>query len=396
MNAGRSLGQADDAEPETEGIRQVPKADASTFLQGVKILDLSQYISGPFATLMLADFGAEVIKVESLDGDAMRLLGPRDSDGTPLFHGALNAQKSLFQLDLKSPGGLATLYRLLADCDVLVEGFRPGVMARLGLSYEELQARFPRLIYCSISGYGATGPCVHVAGHDGNYLASSGIMERNGSDAPIFYDPPLADMSGALFAAVAILAALYGRVTSQRGTHIDLGLADVLMPLQLLQVAGWSVNPGEIKRESTYLNGGAAYYQVYQTADDRHVMVGAIEPKFWSNLCSRAGHEEWIVRQDEPCPQIDLRRDMAHYFMGMNLHEVVSRFGKVDCCVSVVQKLGEALTDPQLVARGLVPHTPHGMQALFPALFDGEPVHARKPLNTVVQMGEGVPCDGTI
>ncbi len=374
----------------------MPKADAPAFLQGVKILDLSQYISGPLATLMLGDFGAEVIKVESPEGDAMRLLGPRDASGGALFHGALNAQKSLFHLDLKSAAGLAALDELLAGCDVLVEGFRPGVMARLGLSYDVLQARFPRLIYCSISGYGATGPRTHVAGHDGNYLAASGIMARNGSDAPMFYDPPLADMSGALFAAVAILAALYGRLTSQRGTHIDLGLADALMPLQLLQVAGWSADRGEIKRQSTYLNGGAAYYQVYRTADDRHVMVGAIEPKFWRNLCSRAGHDEWIVRQNEPCPQTDLRRDVAHYFMGLSLHEALSRFGEVDCCVSAVLELGEALTDPHVLARGLVPHTPNGMQALFPALFDGQPVRPRQPLTTVLHTREGLRIDAVI
>ena len=328
---------------------------------------------------MLADFGAEVIKIEPPAGDAMRQLGPRSPDGGALYHSVLNAQKSVLHLDLKSAAGLGRLHALLADCDVLIEGFRPGAMARLGLSHDDLKARYPQLIYCSISGYGATGPRALDAGHDGNFLAGSGIMARNGVDAPIFFDPPLADMSGGLHAAIAILAALHGRQATQQGTHIDLGLADSLMPLQLMQVAGWSIYRTETARQSTYLNGGAAYYQIYETADQRHIMVGAVEPKFWRNLCALAGHAEWIDRQEEPCPQTDLRLDVARYFQGLTLDEAIDRFGRSDCCVSAVHDMGEALTDPHLLARGLVQSGPQGMQTAFPALFDGKPLPLRRP-----------------
>lgn len=360
-----------------------PIAETPPFLHGVKILDLSQYISGPFASLMLGDFGAQIIKVEPPEGDAMRLLGPSDDDSGPVFYNALNAQKSVIRLDLKSPTGLEKLFDFLDGCDVLIEGFRPGAMARLGLSYDQIKAKFPRLIYCSISGYGATGKNSKAAGHDANFLATSGIMARNGVDSPMFYDPPLADMSGSLFAATAILAALYARNTSQRGTHIDIALADTLMPMQLMQAAAWSIDGREIARQSTYLNGGAAYYQVYKTADERHVMVGAVEPKFWRNLCTHAGRVDWISRQDEPCPQTDLRRDLADYFNSLTLKEVLHRFSEADCCISAVNGLGEALTDPNLTARGLVKQSPHGLQALFPALFDGKPVPVRRALEMV-------------
>lgn len=368
----------------------MPRTSGAAFLQGIRIVDLSQYISGPFASLMLGDFGADVIKIEPPAGDAMRRLGPRSPDGAALFHGVLNAQKTVLHLDLKTPIGLDALYGLLADCDVLIEGFRPGVMARLGLSHDDLKARFPQLIYCSISGYGATGPRALSPGHDGNFLASSGIMARNGVDAPVFFDPPLADMAGGLYATVAILAALHGRRTTQQGVHIDIGLADTLMPLQLMQVAAWSIDRTEVARQSTYLNGGAAYYYIYPTADGRHVMVGAVEPKFWRNLCTIAGHDEWINRQDEPCPQTDLRRDVARYFLGFTLDEAMTRFAGADCCVSAVQNLGEALTDPHLRARGLVQSGSQGLQTAFPALFDGQALPPRQPLGQASIPGEAI------
>src|SRR5689334_16500163 len=139
-------------------------------LAGVRVLDVSSYLPGPFASLILADFGAEVLKVEAPQGDPMRGLGPRGPDGTPLFHAALNAGKAIRRLDLKSPEGKAEFLALAREADVLLEGFRPGVMQRLGLDHATLRAKNPELIFCSISGYGAQGEQAQVAGHDGNYL----------------------------------------------------------------------------------------------------------------------------------------------------------------------------------------------------------------------------------
>lgn len=355
-------------------------ASVSTYLSGVRILDLSQYISGPFASLMFADMGAEVIKIEPPSGDPMRDLGPGDVTGEPVFYSALNAGKSVLHLDLKSDGGRGQIQKLLADADILIEGFRPGVMARLGLDYAKLSILHPSLIYCSISGYGVNAPLSATAGHDGNYLAASGILHRNGTATPYFFDPPIADMSGALFAAVAVLGALNARNRTGKGAHIELGLADTLMPLQLMQIADWGANGTIPTRQSTYLNGAAAYYQVYQSADAKHVMLGAVEYKFWSNFCLAAGREDWISRHDDPLPQHALIAELAAFFEQHKAADIGMRFEGVECCLSPVLDLGEALESQQTLARGLVKSGKSDLQALFPAYFDGQTTAIRPPL----------------
>ncbi len=207
------------------------------FARGIKVLDLSAFLPGPLASLLLADMGAEILKIEPPSGDAMTQLGPRDAAGRPLFYEALNAGKSVRRMDLKQPETRAEFLRLVADFDVLIEGFRPGVMQRLGLNYPALREINPGLIYCSLSGYGAASPMAQRAGHDANYLAAAGVLHRNGADAPLFYDPPLSDVTGSLFGVIAILGALRARETDGQGCEIDIGLADVAMPLQLFQIA---------------------------------------------------------------------------------------------------------------------------------------------------------------
>jgi crotonobetainyl-CoA:carnitine CoA-transferase CaiB-like acyl-CoA transferase len=338
-----------------------------TFLAGMKVLDLSQYIPGPMASLFLADMGAEVLKIEPPRGDEMQYLGPRDGANHPIFYRSLNAGKVVRRMNLKDPAVRDELLQLARGYDVLVEGFRPGVMDRLGLNYEAVSKINPRLVYCSLSGYGASGRRANEAAHDGNYLAVSGIMDRNGVDDPYFFDPPVSDTSGALFATTAILGALHGRITTGRGCHLDIGLADVTMPLQMLQVAAWGAIGEVPARRGTYLNGGAAYYQVYRTRDGRHVMLGAVERKFWSNFCLAAAKPDWITRHGEMIPQNDLI--------------AIVLFADCDCCLSPVLTLGEALTDQQTYDRGLVSRSDSGeLQALFPALVDGEPPAPRRPI----------------
>jgi alpha-methylacyl-CoA racemase len=349
------------------------------FLQGVKVVDLSRYIPGPMASLLFADMGAEVIKVEPPAGDDMRSLGPRGPAGEPLFHHAINAGKTLRRLDLKREEDRAGLLTLLDHADILIEGFRPGVMARLGLDHAALRERNPRLITCAISGYGAEGPCAQMVGHDGNYLAGAGMMHRNGVP-PRFFDPPIVDLAGSLFAAVALLGALQARERDGKGCHIDLGLADVPMALQLFEVAAISVTGTISQPNETYLNGGAAYYQVYATADRRYVMVGAVEAKFWRNFAEAAGHPEWSARQAEPLPQRALMADVSACLGEMTLAECATHFGQSDCCVTRVLDLGEAMASPHYRARQLLTRSGAGIQALFPAWVDGSPPHARSTL----------------
>jgi len=347
-------------------------------LRGVRVLDLSSYLPGPFASLLLADFGAEVLKIEPPQGDGMLQLGPRDANGRPLFHAALNAGKTICRLDLKTDEGRSVLLSLAAQADVLIEGFRPGVMQRLGLGPETMRAENPRLIYCSLSGYGANSPLSQVAGHDGNYLALAGALHRNGAP-PRCFDPPIADMTSGLFAVIAILGALESRRRDGQGCHIDLGIADVAMPLQLFQLAAVDVTVPQ--PESTYLNGGAAYYRVYATRDARYVMLGAVEPKFWRAFCEAAEQSDWILRQQEKLPQIALIRDVTALFARLTLQECAARFGRTDCCVSPVLDLAEAVAAAHHSERGLVRRRPQGeLQALFPALIDGEPPALRQPL----------------
>lgn len=353
----------------------------SGFLQGIRVLDLTQYIPGPMATLFLADMGAEVLKVEPPDGDEMQRIGPKDAEGNPVFYEALNAGKTALRLNLKDAGEREMFFDLVRTADVLVEGFRPAVLTRLGVDWPVLSRINPRLVMCSISGFGAVSPLRDVAGHDGNYLALQGIMSRNGMQRPTFFDPPLADTGGALFAAMSILGALHGRNRTGLGCVIDLALADAVMPMQLVQVADFGTNGTVPRPGSTYLNGGAAYYQVYATADGHHVMLGALEPKFWCNFCEAAERPDLVARQGETIPQETLTAEVSALMASMTLAEARARFGAVDCCFSVVQDLGQALASDHISARRLVRSDADGrLQALFPAWVDGEAPRLRRPL----------------
>ena len=360
------------------------------FARGVRVLDLSAFLPGPLASLLLADMGAEVLKVEPPAGDPMTQLGPRDKAGRPVFYEAVNAGKAVRRMDLKQPAARAEFLRLVEGFDVLIEGFRPGVMQRLGLDFAVLRTINPGLVYCSLSGYGASGPMAQAAGHDANYLAASGVMHRNGRDMPAFYDPPMADVASSLFGVIAILGALRARAADGLGCEIDIGLADTPMPLQIFQVADYGATGAVPQRRETYLNGGAAYYQVYATQDGRHIAVGAIEPKFWRAFCVAAGRPDWVARQPEDLPQTALIADVAAVVATFTLAECTARFSAGDCCTSPVLDLGEALASPHHQARRLVRQAPDGaLQALFPAHVDGRPPGHRHML---IEEGVGTPC----
>ena len=351
------------------------------WLDGITILDLSQYIPGPLASLMLADMGARVIKVEPPNGDPMQDLGPRAPEGGPLFYQTLNAGKSVVRLDLKATDDHARFLDLVTDADVLIEGFRPGVMERLDLSFDRLSALNNGLIWCAISGYGASGPSALKAGHDANYLAEAGVLDRNGETRPMYFDPPVADVSGSVFAALAITGALNGRHRTGKGAMSDLALADVIMPLQMLQIADLGANGTVPKPGSTYLNGGAAYYNTYRTADERHITVGAVEPKFWAAFSTAAGQPEWIARQDEEIPQSALIADVTNRIAELTLEDCMARFAQGDCCVSSVLDIAAAMAQDRIPHRGLVrPDADGALQALFPARVDGAPPASRPRL----------------
>ncbi len=353
------------------------------FLTGTRVLDLSRHLPGPLATLMLADLGAEVTKIEPPDGDEMRRIGPLGSNGRSLFFDAVNAGKRSIKLDLKTDVGKDALVALAATADVLVESFRPGVMARLGLGAEVLRHANPGLIYIAMSGYGQHGPLRHAAGHDANYLASNGILSASGScDRLTYMYPPMADCTGSIFAVSSILGALLARGRDAQGCEIDLALTDVMMPYQIFGLAELGFNGRIPGPEAEFLNGGWACYRPYQTKDHRTIALGAVEPKFWDAFCRASDRSDWLSRHLEALPQQALIAELVAYFANLTLIQCKARYDNVDCCLTVVQDLQEAVNSEYLSTRGLVRHHPdmHIYEAAYPVYINGMPPSLRTPL----------------
>jgi crotonobetainyl-CoA:carnitine CoA-transferase CaiB-like acyl-CoA transferase len=351
-------------------------------LAGTRILDLSQYIPGPYATQWLSDLGAEVVKVEPPAGDPMRTMGPLDEDGTTAWYKLANRNKVVVTLDLKTEAGRAAFAKLVAKADVLVEAYRPGVLDRLGFSRAELERLNPRLVHCSLSGYGQTGPLAYTAGHDLTYVALTGGLAANGIAArPVMTYPPLADHAGAMLAVVSVLAALLRRGTTGKGCHLDISLSDAAlawMPGILTAAHRW----GEEGREAGIINGGAACYRIYRTKDGRFVALAALEPKFWAAFCAAVGHEEWIHRHNEPMPQNELIADLEALFLSRDRDAWVKLLTPADCCFEPVLVPSEVAAHPQWKDRGVVrvDDDSHRLaEVLLPVFLDGaRPLHRRR------------------
>ena len=353
------------------------------FLAGTRVLDLSRHLPGPLATLLLADMGAEVTKVESPVGDEMRSIGPTGPHGRSLFFDAINAGKHAVRLDLKTDFGKSKLKKLAAAADVLVESFRPGVMDRLGLGADTLRADNPGLIYVAMSGYGQDGPLRGWAGHDANYLALNGILSSSGSARePGYMYPPMADCSASMFALSSILGALLARHRDGKGCVIDLALADAIMPFHVFALSQLGADGYVPRREKEFLNGGWACYRPYRLGDGTEIALGAIEPAFWSAFCMASQRPEWLPRHDEALPQTSLIADIAQHFAGLDRYGFEARYAEVDCCVSIVQELKEAVESDYMRLRNLVRRNPQmGIyEASFPVVIDGQRPELRLPL----------------
>jgi alpha-methylacyl-CoA racemase len=365
-----------------------PAAGAwGSFLDGLKILDLSRHLPGPLASLLLVDLGASVVKIEPPAGDEMRTVGPVGPRGLSIYFEAVNAGKVSLTLDLRADADKERFLALVDEADILLESFRPGTMARLGLGPETLRTRNPRLIYCGLSGFGDTGPRRGQAGHDNNYLSLNGALAGTGlADLPVFFDPPVADVSGSMMAAIAVLGAVNKRARDGMGCVLDLALADSVMPLISFPLAGLSAGRGDPGREGELLNGGAARYRVYRCADGRFATLGAIEPKFWAAFCAAAGHVEWTGRYDDPLPQAGLIAELDAWFAGLTQDEAAARLEPADCCFAPVLGLGDAVETEQLRSRDLVRRGANGIwQALFPGRVDGQAPATRLPWRALDQ-----------
>ena len=323
-------------------------------LAGIRVLDLSRLLPGPYASLVLADLGADVVKVEDRGGgDYLRWMPPLAGEQSGAFH-ALNRNKRSLALDLKAPGGPAVLKRLAARADVVLESFRPGVLDRLGVGWEALREANPRLVLCSISGYGQEGPYRGLAGHDLNYCALAGVLAVNGpADRPLPLGIQVADFCGGAWPAVAgILAALLGRGVTGRGAHVDIAMADGVAAMLTMPQAMADARGSPLRREAELLNGGAASYRTYRTADGRHVALGALEPQFFARFCAGAGRPELADRQFDD-DRGALVEELAALFATRTRDEWTRLGLAQDCCLAPVLEGDEPRADPQLQARGL-------------------------------------------
>ncbi|WP_342515208.1 CaiB/BaiF CoA-transferase family protein [Sporosarcina sp. FSL K6-1522] len=333
-------------------------------LSGLKILDFSTLLPGPYATMMFADMGADVLRVESASRiDLVREMPPFDKDGLSAAHGYLNRSKRSVTLNLKQAESVDIIQSLVANYDIVIEQFRPGVMARLGLDYEALKKVKPDLIYCSITGYGQTGPYRNRPGHDNNYLATAGIMEysRRKGQAPPTMGVQIADVAGgSMHAVVGILAAVVHREKTGEGQYIDISMTDAAFSLNALSGSGYLAGGVEPKPEEMTLNGGT-FYDFYETQDGRYFSVGSIEPPFKKLLCEAVGKPELfeVGMRENAADQARFKQEITAVFLTRNYEDWLAVFGEdFEGCVEPVLTYAEACDHPQLQARGMVVDVP--------------------------------------
>jgi alpha-methylacyl-CoA racemase len=318
-------------------------------LAHIRVLDLSRLLPGPMATLHLADLGATVTRIVPMVEEE-----PASGVFTAL-HLLLNSHKNTLRLDLKQPDGRDAFLRLAAGAHVIVEGFRPGVVDRLGIGYEAVRAVNPRIVYCAVSGYGQTGPNCLRAGHDINYMACSGVADQIGVSGgpPALPNLQIGDLlGGSLTAVTGILAGLVDAQTNGAGRYIDVSMTDSLLAHAVLPLAALAAD-GARPRGEDLLSGGVPCYNYYVTRDGRYLAVGALETKFWDRLCDAVGRPDLKPRRLAP----DARGELQAIFGAQNSSHWMQLFDEVDCCVNLVLTPAEAVTSEQARDRGLAAET---------------------------------------
>jgi len=325
-------------------------------LSGILVLDFTTLLPGPLATLMLAEAGAEVIKIERPGGEDMRAMPPV-RDGEAVVFAMLNRGKKSLVLDLKSDSDRKALVPLLQKADVIVEQFRPGVMERLGLGFEAVKKLNPRIVYCSISGYGQSGARAGEAGHDINYMAATGLLalQPGPIDRPVVPPALVADIGGGTMPAVInILLGLRQRDVTGEGVYLDIAMTDAMFTFAwyayaIGQATGTYPGPGEIR-----LVGGSPRYQLYPTRDGRLVACGALEQKFWVSFCQTIGLAPPLM--DDVSDPAATKAAIAAIILAQTAEHWRPKFAAADCCVTIMASLEEALHDPHFVERGLFAH----------------------------------------
>ncbi len=344
-------------------------------LSGIRILDLSRLLPGAYASQMLADFGADVIKVEEPgSGDYGRFMPPHGPGGMSLYFIAINRNKRSITLNLKSAQGREVFLRMVRQTDVLLESFRPGVLERLGLGYDQLKEISPGLVYCAISGYGQDGPYRLRAGHDLNYAGYAGLLDynRGPNGEPAMPATQLGDLAGGSFMAViGILTALIGRAQTGQGRMVDVSMTEGVMALLPLFATAY-LNTGKAPLPGhSALDGGLPCYNIYETQDGKYVTLAALEYKFWHTFCTRIGHLELLPFHTPAGPgereqAMDILRAI---FKTKTRGEWLAELADIDACVGPLYSLDEALNDPHAQARGV------GTRFIASAGWGGDPIY---------------------
>jgi crotonobetainyl-CoA:carnitine CoA-transferase CaiB-like acyl-CoA transferase len=318
-------------------------------LEGLKVLDLSRFLPGPYCTMLLADFGADVIMIEQQSGSG---LGERRIE----FYVFRN--KRSINLDLKNDRGREIFYRLASTSDVVVEGFRPGVTEKLGIDYPKIKKVNKRIIYCSISGFGQSGPYRNRIGHDINYIALAGLLSVTGrkGQGPAIPGTQLGDIGGGILGAFSILVAVLAREKTGEGQYIDISMLDSAIALNPVSYFEY-FSRGEVIGQGGYrLLGSSPCYNIYETKDGKYITIGALEPKFWINLCKILNREDLIEKQNEAGDEVF--NDVQQIFRLKTQAEWNELLGSEDVCYAPVLNLQEAIENPQIRHRDMIIDNP--------------------------------------
>lgn len=315
-------------------------------LSGIRVIDLSRLLPGPYATMILADHGADVIAIEDPRYAVEALEG-----------NMVNRNKRHMTLNLKSEKGREIFFTLVKDADVLVEGFRPGVTRRLGVDYKSVSGINPGIVYCSISGYGQTGPLRNMAGHDVNYLSFAGVLDLIGeaNRPPCIPGIQIADMAaGGMNAVIGILLALLSRTKTGKGEYIDISMTDGALSFLSLVLSLRQVTGMPVKRSDSFLSHRYACYNVYETKDGRFISIGAVENRFWKNLCNHFGVPGFVPLQYDDTRREEIINFFKKRFLEKTLNEWKEELGQMDICWAPVQNMDEVLNDQLFVEREMI------------------------------------------
>lgn len=332
-------------------------------LDGIRVLDFASVGPGARASRMLSDYGAEVVKLGATPRHGSVQITP------PYYAYSGHRLMKRALVDLKADAGREAFLALATDADVILESFRPGVVDRLGIGYDAVRAVNPRIVYCSTSGFGQSGPQSSWAGHDVNYLAVSGYLDctgRRADGSPPLPGATVADIAaGGMHAVMAIMAGLLRRERTGEGEYLDVSIADGAFGLMSLYVDEYLATGTEPGPGHYILTGKYACYDVYTCADGRHLSVGAIEPAFWRNLCRELGLEQYADAQMDDDRQDEIRAAIAAVLATKSRDEWAARLGPADCCVAPVNTVAEAIDDQQYAARGMVVEADHEVEGVF-------------------------------